>query len=145
MVSQNMGMFLFACVWPSAYFLHHFFEKYSHSLNSDIETYYSIFPEEINACNEEILRTMLTGNSIFERNQTLILRLVDDGLVLPEHAATINEMTCLIYQSMLSRAISGEETLPHDQLTQKMCRFALYAIQSCESDRIAPYVQDLKI
>lgn len=111
-----------------------FFEKQTHSLNMDIETYYSLFPEELGN-PEEDLRYMLLGNTLLERNLFLFKRMVKDGFVQKEHVAAINEMTTLTYHGMLCGVRSGQLTYSAQQATDKVVEYIIQTLKSYEYGR----------
>lgn len=95
-----------------------FFDKFSNSLNDDIKEYYKIFPEELGDQSMNLL-PMLLGQSIYDRNRSILKSFINDLLIEKEDLEEVNEMTVLIYQGMLSRILNEQTNYTVDEATDR--------------------------
>lgn len=95
-----------------------FFDKFSNSLNDDIKEYYKIFPEELGDQSMDLL-PMLLGQSIYDRNRSILKSFINNLLIEKEDLEEVNEMTVLIYQGMLSRILNEQTNYTVDEATDR--------------------------
>lgn len=69
-----------------------------------ITEYYKLFPEELGNPPEG-LSTMLLKHNIYDRGMTTLNDCVREGFIKQEDTCELNELTFLIYESMISRVI----------------------------------------
>lgn len=84
-----------------------FFAKLDNDLEEYVRDYYSLFSEELGTPPEG-LSTMLLKQNIFDRGMTILIDCVKEGFFTQEDAFEMNELTLLIYESMLSRVIRNK-------------------------------------
>jgi len=81
-----------------------FFAKLEDEPEEYIIEYYKIFPEELGNPPGG-LSTMLLKHNIYDRGVTTLDDCVNEGFIKQEDVSELNELTLLIYESMLSRII----------------------------------------
>ena len=84
-----------------------FFADLDKDLEDYIAEYYKLFPEELIVENHGI-STMLLKHNIYERGMTTIEECVKEGFIRKEDAKELNEMTMLIYESILLKVIRNK-------------------------------------
>ncbi|MFD3158677.1 TetR/AcrR family transcriptional regulator [Haloimpatiens sp. FM7330] len=106
-----------------------FFSKFSNSLNSTIKEYYSIFPDELDNATTD-LNKMLLGNTIYERALSILKDCANDGYIIHENLKEINEMTILIYQSILNNLLNHNSSDTIDECIKKALKYFKQIIKS---------------
>lgn len=81
-----------------------FFSEHSNSLINIITEYYTIFPEEL-ADSSLGLNSMITGNDIYSRTLYSFEGCVEEGYFNKDDIVELNEITILIYQSVLTNLL----------------------------------------
>ena len=84
-----------------------FFPNLDKDIKYYMEEYYSIFPDELIDINNNI-SIMLSKSDITQRGMITILDCIDEGFIRKEDANALNNMTLLIYESMLSKVKKGK-------------------------------------
>ncbi|MHC1719523.1 MAG: TetR/AcrR family transcriptional regulator [Clostridiaceae bacterium] len=100
-----------------------FFSENSNTLNNIITEYYKVFPEEL-ADSSLNLTSMLTGNDIYSRTLHQFDSCVKDGCFRKEDINEINEVTILLYQSILANLLrKNPPYTPEEALDKTMHYF----------------------
>lgn len=102
-------------------------------MNHDIEQYYSIFPEEISKQNDDI-KPMLLGQTIYDRNMTILKPCIKEGLVKSEDADKINEMIILMYQGMLTRLLNNQLDYSIEEASERILTYIKRILKSFDCD-----------
>lgn len=110
-----------------------FFDKFSSSLPDIVEQYYEIFPEELVEHKDSTL-LMLQKKNIYARNKAILEDCVNEGFILPEDIDAINEMSMLIYQSLLSRVVDGQASYNADEASSKTLEYLKRILISYQID-----------
>jgi AcrR family transcriptional regulator len=71
-----------------------------------IKEYYSIYPDYLSQIPAE-LTSMLMENDLYERNLSLLQTCAAEGLLRKADLVELNDMTMLIYQGLLLRAVNA--------------------------------------
>lgn len=96
-----------------------FFSDNSNALNNIITEYYKVFPEEL-ADSSLKLHSMLTGNDIYSRTLNQFGSCVADGYLREEDINEINEVTILLYQSILANLLRKNPPYTPDEALEKI-------------------------
>lgn len=83
-----------------------FFPKLSKDMENYVAKYYSMYPEDL-ITNNETIKSMLMNGNIHARGMTTILDCIKEGYIEQQNADTLNEMTLLLFEGMLTRVIRG--------------------------------------
>jgi AcrR family transcriptional regulator len=111
-----------------------FFSGYSHStVNHSIQTYYSIFPEELGEETQQFLPMLLEEN-IHARDYNLLKSAVLEGFIKEEDLHEINEMNVLLYQGMLSKLLSKDNSYTVDEAVDKTIRYMQRTLKAYRID-----------
>jgi AcrR family transcriptional regulator len=110
-----------------------FFDKYSTRLNHDIKEYYSIFPEELDDQEDDII-PMLLGQNIYERNLAILGPCIKKGFVTEDSAYAVNEMIVLVYLGMLTRLLKGQADYSPEEATQRTIFYIKQIFKSFQVD-----------
>jgi AcrR family transcriptional regulator len=112
-----------------------FFSGYSPStVNDSIQTYYSIFPEELGAESQQFLPMLLEGN-IHARDFNLLKAAVTEGFINKSDLHEINEMNVLLYQGMLSKLLSKDNDYTVDEAVDKTIRYLQKTLKAYRIDK----------
>ena len=104
-----------------------FFADLDKDLENYIIDYYKLFPEELGTELDSI-STMLLKHNIYERGMTTIEECVKEGFIKEEDAETLNEMSTLLYEGVLSQVIRGK--IEHDEAVEKTMRYIKVTVNS---------------
>jgi AcrR family transcriptional regulator len=110
-----------------------FFKQFNQPLKDMMQEYYSLFPEELEDLGKE-LEPMLLNQSLDQRNLALLKNCVDEGLLQQADLEELNEMTLLIYQSMLQRILTKQVDYSPKEATRrtmKYLRMAMKVFNNC--------------
>ncbi|KAA8664152.1 TetR/AcrR family transcriptional regulator [Clostridium sp. HV4-5-A1G] len=99
-----------------------FFSGHSNSLNNTISEYYRIFPEEL-ADSSLRLNSMLIGNDIYSRTLYSFEGCVEEGYFNEEDIVELNEITILIYQSVLSNLLKKNPPYSSEEALKKVMKY----------------------
>jgi AcrR family transcriptional regulator len=99
-----------------------FFSEHSDSLNNIITDYYRIFPEEL-ADSSMHLNSMLTGNDIYSRTLHQFKGCVVEGYFIEDDIVEINEVTILIYQSILTNLLKKNPPYNSKEAKEKAMKY----------------------
>ncbi len=105
-----------------------FFKQFTNPPDQIMQKYYEIFPEELEDIDEE-LNPMLLNPNLNQRNLALLKNCVNDGFIREEVLDELNEMTLLIYQSMLQRVISKQVEYTPEEATSRTLKYLKYCIK----------------
>lgn len=97
-----------------------FFAKLDNDLEEYVKDYYKLFPEELGSPSEG-LSTMLLKHNIYDRAMTTLDVCVSEGFIRQEDAYELNELTLLIYESILSRVIRNK--IDYNEATEKTMKY----------------------
>lgn len=126
---ETTSIGVFTKVWEC--FAHHsfkradiyhamFFSKLEKKSENYMRDYYCIYPindEEY----PEIIKDMLRGTTIYDRNMILIEQPIKDGYITEKNKDEISEMTIFIYESILHRVCMKELTA--EEAEEKMKKY----------------------
>lgn len=107
---------------PEIYNLIFFSEFSSDTVNESINSYYSIFPEELGEESKKFLPMLLEDN-IYIRDYKLLKSSAEEGFLKEEDLKDINEMNVLIYRGMLSKLLSKNNTYTVELAVEKTMRY----------------------
>ncbi len=82
-----------------------FFEEFKSSTKENIEEYYNLFPEDLTR-ESKVVTSMLLENNFIDRNKTILRECAKEGYILEEDVEEINELTIIIFKSLLNQLIS---------------------------------------
>jgi AcrR family transcriptional regulator len=99
-----------------------FFSEHSTSLNNIISEYYKIFPEELEESSLQI-KSMLTGNDIYSRTMYQFGDCVEEGYFKESEIGEINEVTILIYQSILMNLLKKKPAYNKQEAKEKTMHY----------------------
>ena len=99
-----------------------FFSEHSSTLNNIISEYYNIFHEELEDSPQQI-KSMLTGNDIYSRTLFQFGNCVEEGYFREEDIPEINEMTILIYQSILQNVLKKNPPYSKEEALEKTMKY----------------------
>ncbi len=99
-----------------------FFSEYSTALNNIISEYYDIFPEELAESSLQH-KTMLTGNDIYSRTLYQFEGCVEEGHFKESDIKEINEVTILIYQSILMNLLRENPAYNKQEAQEKTMHY----------------------
>ncbi len=105
---------------------HLFFSAHSGRLEEVIAAYYKLYPELL-ADKDQILRAMMQGADLAQRNMQ-ILRPLALSSTSPERLALVNEATIAFFRSLLDGKLKDPQGMCDEARTQKMleaCRLFL--------------------
>lgn len=104
----------------SCVFHNFFFGKYGNDLLTYLNTYYDLFPEEVNKYNMNI-ESMYFGNNYAERCRTILLPLINDARtrVTESNIEIVNDITVSLTKVMLEKKCHFPE-LDSQELYQKI-------------------------
>lgn len=83
-----------------------FFKEFRENLDTSIQEYYTVFPEEL-AGTTATINDMLIGERIEDRTCTVLERAVSEGFFDRNDMSYISEGSVLLYEGMLDKIISG--------------------------------------
>lgn len=106
-----------------------FFSEHSDSLNNIIAQYYAVFPEEL-ADSSLRLNSMLTGNDIYSRTLHQFEGTVEEGYFRSEDIDEINEVTILLYQSILSNLLKKNPPYTKKEAIEKVMYYFWKVVKS---------------
>lgn len=106
-----------------------FFSDFSNSLNNIIAEYYTIFPEEL-ADSSLRLNSMLTGNNIYSRTIYQFGECAEEGYFREEEIPEINEVTILIYQSILANMLKKNPPYDSKEALEKVMKYFGKVVES---------------
>lgn len=89
---------------PKIYYLV-FFGEFGHTYPDVIKEYYTIYPDYLKKIPSR-LTDMLTKNDLCQRNLILLQKCASEGLFCETDLGELNEMTLLVYQGLLLRAMN---------------------------------------
>lgn len=104
-----------------------FFADLDKDLENYIIDYYKLFPEELGTGTNSI-STMLLKHNIYDRGMATINDCVKEGFIKEEDAETLNEMSTLLYEGVLSQVIRGK--IEHDEAVEKTMRYIKVTVNS---------------
>lgn len=110
-----------------------FFKQFNQPLRDMMQEYYSLFPEELEDLSEE-LEPMLLNQDLKLRNLALLHNCVKEGFLREDDLEELNEMTLLIYESMLQHILTERvEYTPKEatRRTLKYLRMAMKVYNNC--------------
>lgn len=110
-----------------------FFDKFSSSLPDIVEQYYEIFSEELGEHKDSTL-LMLQKKNIYARNKAILEDCVSEGYIRADDIDAINEMSMLIYQSLLSRVVDGQVSYSPDEASKKTLEYLKRVLISYQVD-----------
>ncbi len=99
-----------------------FFSEHSSSLNNIISEYYNIFSEELEDSSLQI-KSMLTGNDIYSRTLYQFEGCVEEGYFRESDINEINEITILLYQSVLTNLLKKNPPYTKEEALEKTMHF----------------------
>lgn len=99
-----------------------FFSEFSTSLDNIITEYYQIFPDEL-ADSSLDLNLMLLGNDIYTRTLYTFKGCVEDGYLCKDDIVEINEVTILIYQSILTNMLKDNPPYTPEEAQEKTMKY----------------------
>ncbi|MGM0396416.1 MAG: TetR/AcrR family transcriptional regulator [Bacillota bacterium] len=99
-----------------------FFKQFNQPLQNMMQEYYDIFPEEMKELGEE-LNPMLLNQNLDQRNLALLKNCVNEGFLQEEVLEELNEMTLLIYQSMLQRVLTKQVEYTPKEATRRTLKY----------------------
>jgi len=99
-----------------------FFSEHSTTLNNIISEYYNIFPEELGESPLQV-KSMLTGNDIYSRTMYQFGDCVKEGYFKESDIAEINEVTILIYQSILMNLLRKKPAYNKQEAQEKTMHY----------------------
>lgn len=99
-----------------------FFSEHSSTLNNIISEYYKIFHEELEESPLQI-KSMLTGNDIYSRTLYQFEGCVEEGYFRESDIEEINEVTILIYQSMLENLLRKNPPYSKEDALEKIMHY----------------------
>lgn len=100
-------------------FHHLFFTHHKTPLEETIDTYYTLYPQQLSNISGPIYE-MLKGGTLEARCKVIIDPLVEEGLIKAEHAELINTMTiCYFRQLLEERCNATDSSILAAQLTKK--------------------------
>ncbi|MCT4607410.1 MAG: TetR/AcrR family transcriptional regulator [Marinisporobacter sp.] len=106
-----------------------FFDKHHNLTQNIIKEYYEIFSDELDEHFKNIL-PMFLKQDIYDRNMIILEPCASEGFIKKEDLKEINEMTILLYQSILLKVINTQEKLSLDHMVQKALKYIQQIIQS---------------
>ena len=87
-----------------------FFGKYAENFGSNIAEYYHIFPEQLPEKMDEVIKDMILGKTLSERNITILEPLCKLGYLEENDLEIVNQLVILSYKEILSKKMTlGEE------------------------------------
>lgn len=110
-----------------------FFSKLE-SLDDSIKEYYSIFPKELGIQRKDLL-TMLLKDNMFDRGIALIEPCIEEGFFRPEDLHSVNEITILLCQGMLTSLINKKV---HYSVNESVEHTIEYMKKSLSAYQISP-------
>ena len=99
-----------------------FFSEHSTTLNNIISEYYNIFPEELGESPLQV-KSMLTGNDIYSRTMYQFVDCVKEWYFKESDIAEINEVTILIYQSILMNLLRKKHAYNKQEAQEKTMHY----------------------
>ena len=99
-----------------------FFRQFSTPYNHMMPEYYSLFPEEMADFGNE-LHPMLLNPNLSQRNMVLLKNCSMEGFLKEEVLEELNEMTLLIYQSMLQRILNKQVEYTSEEATSRTINY----------------------
>lgn len=99
-----------------------FFSEHSSTLNNIISEYYNIFHEELEDSPQQI-KSMLTGNDIYSRTLFQFGNSAEEGYFREEDIPEINEITILIYQSILTNLLRKNPPYSKEEALEKAMKY----------------------
>jgi len=99
-----------------------FFSEHSSTLNNIISEYYNIFHDELEDSPQQI-KSMLTGNDIYSRTLFQFGNCVEEGYFREEDIVEINEVTILIYQSILTNVLRKNPPYSKEEALEKTMKY----------------------
>jgi AcrR family transcriptional regulator len=106
-----------------------FFSEHSSTLNNIISEYYNIFHEELEDSPLQI-KSMLTGNDIYSRTLFQFGDCVEEGYFREEDIAEINEITILIYQSILTNLLKKNPPYNEKEALEKSMKYFMKVVKA---------------
>lgn len=94
-----------------------FFGKYSYKLENIIKKYYEIFPDEIEG-HIDLTKAMLTQGNIYDRDLSIITKMIKEGSIKEEAASSIMETIIRVHQSYLSDLLHKNDDSLIEKYTQ---------------------------
>lgn len=104
-----------------------FFANLDKDLEDYVMEYYEIFPEELGNQSEGI-STMLLKHNIYQRGMATVSECVKEGFIRKEDAEDFNEMTTLIYESILPKVMKGK--MNYDDALKKTMNYIEIIVNS---------------
>lgn len=99
-----------------------FYGKYSGELESIIQEYYQVFPEELGEMDDRVL-DMLTTGALPERNMSIMRPLVEQGYMTGEEGPIFNEIILYCFKELLSQKIQLGDELDNHALIERQIRY----------------------
>ncbi len=100
------------------------------TVNDSIRLFYEVFPEILSEDIKEFV-PMLKESNIFERDYLILQAIAKStGKLSEQQVHEINEINCLLYQSLLYRQMLGTEQLAPEQTVQKTMRYIKKVLES---------------
>ena len=99
-----------------------FFKQFNQPFEDMMQVYYSFFPEELEDLSED-LQPMLLNRSLEMRNLALLKNCVDEGYLRESSLEELNEMTLLIFESMLNRILNKQADYTPKEATSRTLRY----------------------
>ncbi len=97
-----------------------FFEYTNEKLQTSIEEYYDMFPEDIRDSNQFFNEMLLTSNFL-GRDFEMCRKCVDAGVITYENAVTLNRMVCMQYKGYLKTIL--DEGIKESQIPSLVKQF----------------------
>ncbi|MCT4619955.1 MAG: TetR/AcrR family transcriptional regulator [Marinisporobacter sp.] len=131
-MEQYLGIWKCFCYYsfqkPKIYYAL-FFDNNRNLTQTTIKEYYEIFSHELDEHFKNIL-PMFLKQDIYDRNMIILAPCVSEGFIKKEDLEEINEMTILLYQSMLLKVIHEQENISIDHMLEKALKYIQQIIQS---------------
>lgn len=112
---------------------HLFFSRHSPRLVNVVQTYYDLFPEELEGISD-CLRIMVRSSSLYVRNLA-VLRPVLEGRVSEERLNLLNELTVAYFRMLLTEKLADPAAVDGDAQTERMLAACRLLIAADSADR----------
>lgn len=99
-----------------------FLADLQNSMDSYLDEYYRIYPEELPTVDEQIYE-MLSKYDIYDRTYVLLRSCVEEGFFREQDIQDIDEMSILIYKGMLSTFLHTEKNPSPKQYMERAMRY----------------------
>lgn len=95
-----------------------FFTELHSSIATSIQTYYKIFPDDLQDFEAAKFKSMLIGETIESRTIQLLQKPVQDGFFDEADIPAISEISILLFEGLLDRILSGYQKKSIDEAVE---------------------------